>query len=152
MVTIGDTADVVRKVIAGECDLGFVGAPVEGPNLILERLATDEVVLVVYPEHPFARRGMVTWEEVLQQPLIVREEGSGTRQTVERTLADQGRALLQESVALSLGSTQAIVQAVRDRLGIGFISQRAIDRVPPAERLPAVCHQQSDCLRCPSRD
>jgi DNA-binding transcriptional LysR family regulator len=137
-VTVGDTADVVRKVLAGECDLGFVGAPVERPGLVQERLAADEVVLVVYPAHPFAGREQVTWEEVLTQPLIVREEGSGTRRTVERALVVRGKTLPPGSVSLTLGSTQAVVQAVRDRLGIGFVSRRAIARVPSVERLPTV--------------
>jgi DNA-binding transcriptional LysR family regulator len=137
-VTVGDTADVVRKVLSGECALGFIGAPVEQPCLTLERLAADKVVLAVYPGHPFVKRERVTWEEVLTQPLIIREEGSGTRHTVEQALAAQGKVLSPESVALTLGSTQAVVQAIRDRLGIGFVSRRAIARVPPAERLPTV--------------
>lgn len=137
-VTVSDTTDVVRRVLANECHLGFIGAPVEPSGLTLEHMAADQVVLAVYPEHPFAGRELVTWEEVLTQPLIIREEGSGTRQTVEGGLATQGKILPPESVALTLGSTQAVVQAVRDRLGIGFVSQRAIARVPPAERLPTV--------------
>ena len=137
-VTVGDTAGVVRQVLSGECDLGFIGAPVERPGLALERLAADEVVLAIYTGHPFAGRERVTWEEVLAQPIIVREEGSGTRHTVEGALVAQGKALPPESVALTLGSTQAVVQAIRDRLGIGFVSRRAVVRVPPAERLPTV--------------
>jgi DNA-binding transcriptional LysR family regulator len=137
-VTVGDTADVVRHVLAGECDLGFIGAPVAHPELTLERLAADRVVLAVYPDHPFARQEVIPWPEVLTQSLIMREEGSGTRRTVERALAEQGKTLPPESVALTLGSTQAVVQAIRDRLGIGFVSQRAVARVPPAERLPTV--------------
>jgi DNA-binding transcriptional LysR family regulator len=137
-VIVGDSADVARQVRAGECDLGFIGAPVEQAGLTLERLAADEVVLAVYPGHSFAERERVSWEEVLTQPLIVREKGSGTRQAVERALAAQGKTLSPEGVALTLGSTQAVVQAIRDRLGIGFVSRRAIARVPPAERLPVV--------------
>jgi DNA-binding transcriptional LysR family regulator len=137
-VTVGDTANVVRQVLAGECDLGFIGAPVEHSGLALERLADDQVVLATYPDHPFTSRDLVTWQEILAQPLIVREEGSGTRRTVERVLAAQGKALPPESVALTLGSTQAVVQAIRDRLGVGFVSQRAVARVPEAERLPTV--------------
>lgn len=137
-LSVGDTADVVRRVMGGECDLGFIGAPVEQPGLTLKNLAADEIVLAVYPEHPFAGREQVTWEEALAQPLIVREQGSGTRQTVEQALAAQGNTLPAESVALTLGSTQAVVQAIRDQLGIGFVSQRAIVRVPPAERLLTV--------------
>ncbi len=137
-VTVSDTADVVRQVLSGGCDLGFIGAPIEQPGLAQERLATDTVVLAVYPGHQFAERERVTWEEVLTQSLIVREEGSGTRHTVEQALAELGKALPPQSVALTLGSTQAVVQAIRDRLGIGFVSRRAIARVPPAERLPTV--------------
>ncbi|MCR4407102.1 MAG: LysR substrate-binding domain-containing protein [Anaerolineae bacterium] len=137
-VTVSDTADAVQRVRSGACDLGFIGAPVEGPGLILERLAADEIVLAVYPEHPFAGRKRVSWEEVLAQPLIMREEGSGTRRTVESALMAQGKTLPRESIALTLGSTQAVVQAIRDELGIGFVSALAITRVPPAERLPTV--------------
>ncbi len=137
-VTVGDTASVVQQVLAGECDLGFIGAPVEQPSLVLERLTADQVVLAVYPAHPFASRESVTWQEVQAQPLILREEGSGTRQTVLQALAVRGQMLPPASVALTLGSTQAIVQAIRDGLGVGFVSQRAIARVPPTERLPTV--------------
>lgn len=137
-VAVGDTASVVQQVLAGECDLGFIGAPVEQPPLVLERLTADQVVLAVYPAHPFASRESVTWQEVQAQPLILREEGSGTRQTVQQTLAARGQTLPLASVALTLGSTQAVVQAIRDGLGVGFVSQRAIARVPPAERLPTV--------------
>jgi DNA-binding transcriptional LysR family regulator len=137
-VIVGDSTDVVRQVQAGECNLGVIGAPVEQPGLVLERLVADEVVLAVYPGHSFAGQERVTWEEVLTQPLIMREKGSGTRHTVEQALAAQGKTLPPEKVALTLGSTQAVVQAVRDRLGIGFVSRRAIVRVPPAERLSTV--------------
>jgi DNA-binding transcriptional LysR family regulator len=137
-VVVSGTADVVRPVLAGECDLGFIGAPVERPGLAQECLAADQVVLAVYPEHLFAEREQVTWEEVLTQPLIVREQGSGTRRTVERALASQGKRLRPESVALTLGSTQAVVQAIRDQLGIGFVSQRAIVHASSAERLSTV--------------
>ncbi|MDY7041177.1 MAG: selenium metabolism-associated LysR family transcriptional regulator [Chloroflexota bacterium] len=137
-VTVSDTADVVQRVMSGECDLGFIGAPVEGPGLVLEWLAADEIVLAVYPGHPFAGRERVSWKSLLAQPLIMREEGSGTRRTVERILTTWGKELPRESVALTLGSTQAVVQAIRDGLGIGFVSAFAITRVPPAERLPVV--------------
>ena len=91
-------------MLAGECDMGFIGAPVDHPDLTLERLAADQVVLAVYPQHAFAKQDPATWEEVLAQPLIMREEGSGTRHAVERTLAEQGKTLPSESIALTLGS------------------------------------------------
>ncbi|MFZ5919116.1 MAG: LysR substrate-binding domain-containing protein [Chloroflexota bacterium] len=138
LVTVSDTKDVVNRVINGECDIGFIGAPLRRPGLTLERLASDTVVLAVYADHPFLDQESVTWEQVVVQPLIMREEGSGTRQTVLQALAAQGLELPLQNVALTLGSTQAVVQAIQDRLGIGFVSQRAISRTPAIEQLPTV--------------
>jgi len=124
-VIIADTAEVTRRVLADEADVGFVGAAVERPGLRLERLVADEVVLVVPPYHPFAGRGRVAVEELRGQPLVMREEGSGTRRSVEGALATAGRALTEKNVVLTLGSTQAVLQAVEQGLGLGFVSARA---------------------------
>jgi len=124
-VIIADTAEVARRVLADEADVGFVGAVVDRPELRLERLAADEVVLAVPPRHPFAGRGHVGVEELKGQPLVMREEGSGTRRSVEQALAAAGRALREKDVVLTLGSTQAVLQAVKQGLGLGFVSTRA---------------------------
>jgi DNA-binding transcriptional LysR family regulator len=124
-VIIADTAEVARRVLADEADVGFVGAVVDRPELRLERLAADEVVLAVSPRHPFAVRGRVGVEELKGQPLVMREEGSGTRRSVEQALAAAGRALRQKDVVLTLGSTQAVLRAVEQGLGLGFVSERA---------------------------
>jgi DNA-binding transcriptional LysR family regulator len=124
-VIIADTAEVVHRVLADEADVGFVGAAVDRPGLRLERLASDEVVLVVPPEHSFAGRGHVAVEELRGQPLVLREEGSGTRRSVEGALATAGRALAEKNVVLTLGSTQSVLRAVEQGLGLGFVSARA---------------------------
>jgi DNA-binding transcriptional LysR family regulator len=124
-VIIADTAEVARRVLADEADVGFVGAVVDRPGLRLERLVTDEVVLAVPPHHPFAGRGHVAVEELRGQPLVLREEGSGTRHSVEAALATAGRALSEKNVVLTLGSTQAVLRAVEQGLGLGFVSARA---------------------------
>ena len=124
-VIIADTAEVTRRVLADEADVGFVGAAVERPWLRLERLVADEVILAVPPRHPFAGRGQVAVEELRGQPLVMRKEGSGTRRSVEGALATAGRALTEKNVVLTLGSTQAVLQAVEQGLGVGFVSARA---------------------------
>jgi multidrug resistance efflux pump len=63
--------------------------------------------------------------QLRDQPLILREAGSGTRHSVEAALAAAGLDLPQDRVVLTLGSTQAIIQAVTQGLGIGFVSARA---------------------------
>lgn len=123
--TIADTDEVARRVLAEEADIGFVGAVPKRTGLRLERLAADEVVLALPPGHPLAERESVALDDLAGQPLILREEGSGTRRSVEKALASAGHSLRQEDVVLTLGSTQAILQAVAQGLGLGFVSARA---------------------------
>jgi DNA-binding transcriptional LysR family regulator len=124
-MSISDTADVASRLLANEADVGMIGSTVRRPGLRLERLMGDEVVLAVPPDHPFARRKRVAVGELRGQPLVLREEGSGTRRSVEAALATTGIALPKDSVALVLGSTQAVLQAVAQGLGLGFVSSKA---------------------------
>jgi DNA-binding transcriptional LysR family regulator len=112
-------------LLADEVDVGFIGSLVGRPGLRLERWIADEVVLAVPPAHAFATREKVALKELLDQPLILREEGSGTRRSVENALAEAGLGLTEARVVLTLGSTQAILQAVAQGLGLGFVSARA---------------------------
>ena len=124
-MTISDTADVATRLLAHEVDVGVIGATIKRPGLHLERMVGDQVVLAVPVGHPFAGQKRVAVEDLRDQPLILREEGSGTRRSVEAALAAAGADLPQGSVVLLLGSTQAILQAVAQGLGLGFVSARA---------------------------
>jgi DNA-binding transcriptional LysR family regulator len=134
-VTIADTRDVVEKVLARECDIGFIGAPIERPRLTLVPLIKDEIVLAVYPNHLFAGREAVRLEELHGQRLILREEGSGTRRSLEQLLAERGENLPEDNVVLVLGSTHAIIEAIQSRLGIGFVSALAASRLQASGQL-----------------
>jgi DNA-binding transcriptional LysR family regulator len=124
-MSVSDTADVATRLLADEADVGVIGSTLERPGLRLERLVGDEVVLAVPSHHPLAGRESVTVEELCGQALILREQGSGTRRSVEAALQAAGVKLPQENISLILGSTQAILQAVEQGLGLGFVSARA---------------------------
>ena len=137
-MTISDTGDVVDRLLADESDVGVIGSVVQRPGVCLERLVSDEVVLVVPADHAFAKRQTVALAELRGQPLILREEGSGTRRSVEAALAMAGAHLPQEPAALILGSTQAILRAVEQGFGVGFVSARAAAQAQTAGRLACV--------------
>jgi len=137
-VTIADTRDVVEKVLARECDIGFIGAPIERPRLTLVPLIKDEIVLAVYPDHPFAGREAIRLKELQGQRLILREEGSGTRRSLEQLLAERAEKLPADNVVLVLGSTHAIIEAIQARLGIGFVSAFAVSRLQASGQLCTV--------------
>lgn len=146
-MSISDTSDVAQKLLNDEADLGVVGSALQQPGLRLERLVGDHVVLVVPPKHAWAHRKTVTIDELQGQPLILREEGSGTRQSVEQGLSEAGRSLPYDDVILTLGSTQAVLQAVGQGLGIGFASARAAARQQADGHLACLVLQDVDLSR-----
>jgi len=106
-----NSTHVLDSVIAGRADIGFVegvGDPV--PGLRTEVITTDELVVVVAPGHPWAESGRpVGGAELASTELVVREEGSGTRQVLDRALAEWGGA----RTRLELGSSTALLAAAR---------------------------------------
>ncbi|MFJ6672250.1 LysR substrate-binding domain-containing protein [Actinosynnema sp. NPDC091369] len=92
----------------GAVDLGFVEAPgPPPPGLSSRKAAADRLALVVAPGHPWSRRRRpLTPPELAATPLVMRERGSGTRDTLDRALPDACPP------ALELGSTTAVRGAV----------------------------------------
>ena len=95
----------------------------------------DELVLIVAPEHAWARRRAIAPDSLADQPLLVREEGSATRSVTERALQ---RAHVKFRVAMELDHTEAIKQGVMAGLGVAFVSLYAVRGEIAAGRLNAV--------------
>ncbi len=146
-LTIAGTSDVAAKLVSGEADVGFLGAAVHHPGLCLEPFGSDEVVVAVPQDHPLAGQTAVSLTELAKQSLILRESGSGTRLSVEAALARQGQSLPPEATALVLGSTAAVIQAVEQGLGVGFVSSRAAAHSTAAGRLACLRLEGVDLRR-----
>jgi DNA-binding transcriptional LysR family regulator len=124
---IGSSRQVAEWVDEGRVEVGVVGAPPTPRALDSRELMPDELVLVVSVEHPWSGRKTVTLAELRDEPLIVRERGSGSREALERALAQAGTSLAAFRVVGEMGSTQAIKQAVRAGVGLSLISKRAVE-------------------------
>jgi DNA-binding transcriptional LysR family regulator len=124
---IGDTQAVLDWVLEGKVEAGIVGAQINHRALEYRELMPDELILVVPSGHPWHGKKTVTLEEVRQEPLIVREKGSGSRHALERALGEVGLDLGAFRVVGEMGSTQAIKQAVKAGVGVSMISKRAVE-------------------------
>ncbi|MGD9101568.1 MAG: LysR substrate-binding domain-containing protein, partial [Anaerolineae bacterium] len=86
---------------------------------------TDHVILIVSPEHPWAERGRIKPQELLDKNFILREETSGTRRVLKQGLAEHSLSVDQLQTAMVLGNSEAIRTAVQERIGVAFVSRLA---------------------------
>ncbi|WP_326954010.1 LysR family transcriptional regulator [Amycolatopsis sp. NBC_01286] len=128
---------VADLVTHGRVDLGFVESPGPWPGLSTRRVATDRLVVVVPPGHRWARRRRpLTAAELAATPLVVREPGSGTRETVEAALRRAGAGPVKP--LLELGSASAVRNAVISGAGPAVISDLDVVREVAGRRLVPV--------------
>lgn len=124
-LVVANSRDVARAVLDGRADLGFVEGPDVDEALASRVVGTDELVVVVAPTHPWARRRRpVTATELATTPLALREAGSGTRSTLERALAAAGAPAPHD--ADHLGSTVAVKTLVRAGRHAAVLSRHAV--------------------------
>ncbi|MFA5866678.1 MAG: selenium metabolism-associated LysR family transcriptional regulator [Actinomycetota bacterium] len=123
-LNISDSGEVVRQVLARAADVGFTGAlpdkSVKGLKTMV--LAEDNLVLMVPASHALAGRKSAPIKAVLDQTFIMREPGSGTRKTFERSLKDAGLKPNDIKISMELDSNQAVISAVEANLGIAVLS------------------------------
>lgn len=129
-LVITDSAGVAGELLARRAEVGFLGAPMGERRLRLAPFAEDEIVLAVPVGHPLAERGSIALADLAGQPLVEREGGSGTLDSLKRLLAERGQRLPEHRVAMVLGTAQAQLAAVESGVGLGFVSHLALANRP----------------------
>lgn len=132
---LANSRTIETKVVRGDLEIGFVGERIDTTHTTTEAFAADEICLVAAPTHRLARRRAATIAEVLGDPYIAREEGSGTRRAFDRWLAQQG---VSWRPYLELGSSEAVKQAAAAGLGVAAVSRVAVEGEVAAGRLAIV--------------
>jgi DNA-binding transcriptional LysR family regulator len=134
-VNVSDSRKAEAALLAEECDVAFVGSAPRDRRVASQAIASDEVVLIGPTGGPLARNRRVSADELARLPLILREEGSGTRRAVTRILA---RRAAGAPVTMTVGSNEAAKQCVLEGLGLTFISRRAVADDVTAGRLQII--------------
>ncbi len=124
-VQVGNTKRVVELLNSGNIDIGLVEGEVSRQKISTKKLIDDELCLVVPPQHPLSKRKDVSIFDITNEPFIIREEGSGTRQVIEKYLAKHGITTQSMKITLILGSTESIKHAVENGMGLAIISRWA---------------------------
>jgi len=122
-----------REAVADLCD-GLVHLALASPTdfcstIEFRKFISDPIRLIAPIHHPWAARGRIEPEELLEADFIMREEGSGTYEVASRGLAGIGMPVEDLRTVLTLGNSEAIALAVEKGLGVGFVSQIVITRL-----------------------
>ena len=123
---MGDARAIERWVLAGDVDLGVIGEVPQALDVVVTPFDRDELVVVAAPTHPLASVVRLDARALVEYPLIVRERGSSTRETLERALSRAGAAGAALRVQFELESPEAILQAVAAGLGASVVSSLAV--------------------------
>jgi len=135
---IDNTANVVKLLLDGEASIGFVDGDVSEPALDQKDVAVDELVVVVGPRHPWAKKKFFDPNELSRGRWVLREEGSGTRAAFEAALGYFGVQPRDLNVALEIPSDHAICTAVENGLGATALSALVVREIIAAGRLVPV--------------
>jgi DNA-binding transcriptional LysR family regulator len=132
---IKDTRDVEDGVLSNEFDFGFVGGHLAAAEVSAHAWLTDELLLVVSPDHRLGKKKTVRKQDLEGESFIVRESGSATRATI---VAQLQQANFELDAVIEMENPESIKKAVQSGLGIAFISKFAIATELRAKTLTAI--------------
>ncbi|WP_110685716.1 LysR family transcriptional regulator [Salinicola aestuarinus] len=141
---VGNTASIVERVALHELDLGLIEGDCQHDAIVVQPWIEDDLSVFCSPRHPLAREGSADAERLLREAWIMREEGSGTRRTLEHAMRHRrGRF----NILLELEHTEGIKRAVESGLGIGCISKLALRDAVRRGSLVAIATPELDLTR-----
>ncbi len=128
-VQISGSECIATKVASGELEIGIISSGLDEANLQARTLWRDELVVAVPCDHRWSDRLAIKLTELRDEPIVLRELGSGTRRAIEKAISSkQVEGLGAYEIAAELGSMTAVKEAVLCGLGVSIISTRALRR------------------------
>jgi len=122
-LTIGNRQEIVAGLANNEADLVIMGRPPRELDTVAAPIASHPLAIVASPTHPLARSRGLQLARLADQPFLIRENGSGTRASMERVFADRRASY---RTAMEVSSNETIKQAVMAGMGLAFISLHTV--------------------------
>lgn len=119
----GNREALVAMMQAGEVDLSVMGRPPKEIETRSEVFAAHPMVFVAPPDHPLLTRGRLPTSALEPYPFIVREQGSGTRNAMQRFFAEKR---FEPRITMEMSSNETIKQAVMAGMGLSFLSLHTV--------------------------
>jgi DNA-binding transcriptional LysR family regulator len=124
-LTPGPATRLVRHLRAGSADLGLLTLPIDDPALVSIPVMREELLLVTAPQHPLARKKRIEPRDLIGQPFVLFEAGSGSRRTIEAFFVKEQIA---PTVVTETENVEIMKALVRINMGITIIPYQAVAR------------------------
>jgi len=123
---VSNTYQVEQALLRNEIDMGLVEGPVtHSQQISIHLFRQDELVVVFSGVHRWRKRRKIGISDLQDEPLIIRERGSGTRNVFMEAMSKANAPL---NIAMELGNTEAIKRSVEAGIGVSVISKSAVER------------------------
>lgn len=122
-MTVGNSELIEMRVADHTLDLGLIETPAHLPGLRAEVCCEDELVVICAPDHKFTKTQSVKPQQILEEPYISRETGSGTREFADQYLRRCNVMPEDLNIVMELGSLEAIKGVVETGLGVSLVSR-----------------------------
>ncbi len=120
---IGNSQQMLERLSNNLDDLYFMGQPPEHLDITVRPFLENPLVVIAPRHHPLAQEKNISLERLAQEPLIMRESGSGTRKSVEKFFTENHFKM---KVEMEISSNEAIKQAVVGGLGLAILSNHSL--------------------------
>jgi len=121
--TVANREEIVKLLGANELDLVIMGRPPRELDTTAEPFARHPLVIIAAPDHPLTRRRHIPLKSLTRESFIIREQGSGTRASMEHVFRERAVPF---RATMEVSSNETIKQAVMAGMGLSFISSHTI--------------------------
>ena len=146
-LSISDTQKTIDGVMDGTLEMAVVGAIVDNSAITQTHFMNDELCLVVPAGHRWTKKEKITLKQLFAEPFILREHGSGTLTSIQMGFSGTGLDVNDLKVVARLGSTDAIRQGIKSKMGVSILSSIAVYDDVVAGRLATLSVKGLDLKR-----
>ncbi len=124
-VNISNSQEIIDNILQSKVFLGLVSTRLNMEQIAYMDFLQDELIVISSPD--LIKKDMITLGELIEFPVVLREEGSGTIKIIEELFESKGISINELKIAGFFGSTDAVKQAVKEGLGFSFISRIVVN-------------------------
>jgi DNA-binding transcriptional LysR family regulator len=118
----GNSLDMIHSLLDFRNEVAVIAKVEDNPDVCFIPFSREELLLILAPEHPLARRRCIALAELAEEPIITKERGSGTRKLVNALFDDNG---ISPEILMETSNEEFIKQLVQKGDGVSFVVREA---------------------------